>query len=75
MFAALCAFLVGVAVVTRRATFAGTPAEDAKRPAATTAWRNLVLADGSLHALRRRRFPHLDFSDGHEGRFDLLIRA
>jgi squalene-associated FAD-dependent desaturase len=28
----------------RRATFAGTPAEDAKRPAATTAWRNLVLA-------------------------------
>jgi hydroxysqualene dehydroxylase len=28
----------------RRATFAATPAEDAKRPAAATAWRNLVLA-------------------------------
>jgi len=28
----------------RRATFAATPAEDAKRPAATTAWRNLLLA-------------------------------
>jgi uncharacterized protein with NAD-binding domain and iron-sulfur cluster len=28
----------------RRATFAATPAEDAKRPPATTAWRNLVLA-------------------------------
>jgi len=28
----------------RRATFAATPAEDAKRPAATTSWRNLVLA-------------------------------
>jgi squalene-associated FAD-dependent desaturase len=28
----------------RRATFAATPAEDAKRPSATTAWRNLVLA-------------------------------
>ena len=28
----------------RRATFAATPAEDAKRPGAETAWRNLVLA-------------------------------
>ena len=28
----------------RRATFAATPGEDAKRPAATTAWSNLVLA-------------------------------
>ena len=28
----------------RRATFAATPAEDAKRPGAATAWRNLVLA-------------------------------
>jgi hydroxysqualene dehydroxylase len=28
----------------RRATFAATPAEDAKRPPATTNWRNLVLA-------------------------------
>jgi hypothetical protein len=28
----------------RRATFAATPAEDAKRPPARTAWRNLVLA-------------------------------
>jgi hydroxysqualene dehydroxylase len=28
----------------RRATFAATPAQDAKRPGARTAWRNLVLA-------------------------------
>jgi squalene-associated FAD-dependent desaturase len=28
----------------RRATFAATPAQDAKRPGATTRWRNLVLA-------------------------------
>jgi hypothetical protein len=28
----------------RRATFAATPGEDAKRPSARTAWRNLVLA-------------------------------
>jgi hydroxysqualene dehydroxylase len=28
----------------RRATFAATPAEDAKRPGAVTPWRNLVLA-------------------------------
>jgi hydroxysqualene dehydroxylase len=28
----------------RRATFAATPAQDAKRPGATTQWRNLVLA-------------------------------
>jgi squalene-associated FAD-dependent desaturase len=28
----------------RRATFAATPAQDAKRPGATTKWRNLVLA-------------------------------
>lgn len=28
----------------RRATFAATPAENAKRPSATTAWRNLFLA-------------------------------
>jgi hydroxysqualene dehydroxylase len=28
----------------RRATFAATPAQDAKRPGAITAWRNLVLA-------------------------------
>jgi len=28
----------------RRATFAALPAQDAKRPQATTAWRNLVLA-------------------------------
>jgi len=28
----------------RRATFAATPAQDAKRPPARTAWRNLVLA-------------------------------
>jgi hydroxysqualene dehydroxylase len=28
----------------RRATFAATPAQDAKRPRAKTAWRNLVLA-------------------------------
>jgi hydroxysqualene dehydroxylase len=28
----------------RRATFAATPAQDAKRPRAETAWRNLVLA-------------------------------
>jgi hydroxysqualene dehydroxylase len=28
----------------RRATFAATPAQDAKRPAAATKWRNLVLA-------------------------------
>ena len=28
----------------RRATFAATPAQDAKRPGAATAWRNLVLA-------------------------------
>ncbi|HEX4043003.1 MAG TPA: hydroxysqualene dehydroxylase HpnE [Xanthobacteraceae bacterium] len=28
----------------RRATFAATPAQDLKRPAAATAWRNLVLA-------------------------------
>jgi hydroxysqualene dehydroxylase len=28
----------------RRATFAATPGENAKRPAATTAWRNLFLA-------------------------------
>jgi squalene-associated FAD-dependent desaturase len=28
----------------RRATFAATPAENAKRPGAATAWRNLVLA-------------------------------
>ena len=28
----------------RRATFAATPAEDAKRPGAATRWRNLVLA-------------------------------
>ena len=28
----------------RRATFAATPAEDAKRPGAKTAWRNLFLA-------------------------------
>lgn len=28
----------------RRATFAATPQEDAKRPGAATAWRNLVLA-------------------------------
>jgi hydroxysqualene dehydroxylase len=28
----------------RRATFAATPAENARRPGATTAWRNLVLA-------------------------------
>jgi hydroxysqualene dehydroxylase len=28
----------------RRATFAATPAEDAKRPGAATQWRNLVLA-------------------------------
>jgi hydroxysqualene dehydroxylase len=28
----------------RRATFAATPAEDARRPGAVTAWRNLFLA-------------------------------
>jgi uncharacterized protein with NAD-binding domain and iron-sulfur cluster len=28
----------------RRATFAATPAQNARRPGATTAWRNLVLA-------------------------------
>ncbi len=28
----------------RRATFAATPAQDAKRPGARTAWRNLILA-------------------------------
>ena len=28
----------------RRATFAATPAQDAKRPGAATRWRNLVLA-------------------------------
>ena len=28
----------------RRATFAATPEQDAKRPGAETAWRNLVLA-------------------------------
>jgi uncharacterized protein with NAD-binding domain and iron-sulfur cluster len=28
----------------RRATFAATPTEDAKRPGAATQWRNLVLA-------------------------------
>jgi uncharacterized protein with NAD-binding domain and iron-sulfur cluster len=28
----------------RRATFAATPGENAKRPATRTAWRNLVLA-------------------------------
>jgi len=28
----------------RRATFAATPAQDAKRPGAATAWRNLVIA-------------------------------
>ena len=28
----------------RRATFAATPAENARRPGATTEWRNLVLA-------------------------------
>jgi hypothetical protein len=28
----------------RRATFAATPAQDAKRPGAATSWRNLVLA-------------------------------
>jgi uncharacterized protein with NAD-binding domain and iron-sulfur cluster len=28
----------------RRATFAATPAQDARRPGATTKWRNLVLA-------------------------------
>ena len=28
----------------RRATFAATPAQDAKRPGATTKWSNLVLA-------------------------------
>jgi uncharacterized protein with NAD-binding domain and iron-sulfur cluster len=28
----------------RRATFAATPAQDAKRPGAVTRWRNLVLA-------------------------------
>jgi len=28
----------------RRATFAATPAQNAKRPGAVTAWRNLVLA-------------------------------
>jgi hypothetical protein len=28
----------------RRATFAATPAQDAKRPGARTGWRNLVLA-------------------------------
>ena len=28
----------------RRATFAATPAQDAKRPGPATAWRNLVLA-------------------------------
>ena len=28
----------------RRATFAATPGENAKRPSATTAWRNLFLA-------------------------------
>jgi len=28
----------------RRATFAATPAQDAKRPGAETAWRNLILA-------------------------------
>jgi len=28
----------------RRATFAATPAENAKRPGAATAWSNLVLA-------------------------------
>ena len=28
----------------RRATFAATPAQDAKRPGAETRWRNLVLA-------------------------------
>ena len=28
----------------RRATFAATPAQDAKRPGAATKWRNLVLA-------------------------------
>ena len=28
----------------RRATFAATPAQDARRPDAETAWRNLVLA-------------------------------
>jgi uncharacterized protein with NAD-binding domain and iron-sulfur cluster len=28
----------------RRATFAATPAQNAKRPAASTAWRNLILA-------------------------------
>ena len=28
----------------RRATFAATPAQNARRPGAATAWRNLVLA-------------------------------
>jgi uncharacterized protein with NAD-binding domain and iron-sulfur cluster len=28
----------------KRATFAATPAQDARRPAAKTPWRNLVLA-------------------------------
>ena len=28
----------------RRATFAATPAQNARRPAAVTAWRNLILA-------------------------------
>jgi hydroxysqualene dehydroxylase len=28
----------------RRATFAASPAQDAKRPGAVTNWRNLVLA-------------------------------
>ena len=28
----------------KRATFAATPAQDAKRPAAKTRWRNLLLA-------------------------------
>jgi uncharacterized protein with NAD-binding domain and iron-sulfur cluster len=28
----------------RRATFAATPAQNARRPGAATAWRNLILA-------------------------------
>jgi uncharacterized protein with NAD-binding domain and iron-sulfur cluster len=28
----------------KRATFAATPAQDARRPAAKTRWRNLILA-------------------------------
>src|SRR5262249_9409329 len=34
----------------RRATFAATPSENAKRPAATTAWPNLLLAGDATMA-------------------------